>query len=128
MLQSTNYSKSYDSANYMRVHNVAELDALLTSVKQVSLLDMLDQNLIDLIYSLRTGQTVMIAQGTNLTTLAYKHYGTTTLWWVILLYNGLFHPMQLQAGMSINIPLKVDIDRYISSLVFENKIGQIVTI
>ena len=36
--------------------------------------------------------------------ISYLHYHTTELWWVILVYNNIFHAMEICEGMELQIP------------------------
>lgn len=44
------------------------------------------------------------ADGDVLTTVAYKAHGTTSTWWLILMYNGLCSLNEMQPGMELRIP------------------------
>jgi hypothetical protein len=45
-----------------------------------------------------------------LTTLSYRFYDTTSLWYLLLYVNGFMHPEEIPAGAILKIPYKDDID------------------
>lgn len=69
--------------------------------------------------SVRNFSPYIIRQRDRLDQLSYVNYGTTSLWWAIALYNpNIYHPLILNAGDTINIPSKADIDAFL--LAFKN--------
>lgn len=59
--------------------------------------------------------------------ISYRMYGTTSLWWIIIMYNGLTHPLEIQPGTVLFIPSISDINQILTILP-KNQIGQIVQI
>ena len=43
-------------------------------------------------------------EGEHITTISYRYYRTTTLWWAILAYNGFIHPLEIEEGFKLKIP------------------------
>jgi len=51
----------------------------------------------------------------NLPGIAYQAYGDTSLWWAIMVYNGLSDPLtDIQPGIVLLLPAKSTIQSYIS--------------
>jgi hypothetical protein len=64
----------------------------------------------------------IIRQRDRLDLISYRYYGNTSLWWVIAIFNtNIYHPLILNVGDTINIPLKVDVDAFFLA----NKAGQL---
>ena len=52
----------------------------------------------------------------NLPGIAYRYLGDTSLWWVLLEYNGLTDPIEdLKVGMSLKIPQRKALIAYLES-------------
>lgn len=75
--------------------------------------DPLSQKLLDLVENIPTYKVHMYSADETFTTLVYRAYGSTSLWWLVLLYNGLFSPLDLMPGMVINFPDKRAVDEAI---------------
>lgn len=52
--------------------------------------------------------------GKPITTISTQIYGTTSLWWVLLLINGYAHPEEIQRGAVLLVPNISDITKIIS--------------
>lgn len=65
--------------------------------------------------------------GKPLTTISYQLYGTTSLWWILLLINGYAHPDEIQRGAVLLVPNAVDIQKVIQVDAKSRK-GQIVEV
>ena len=104
-MPTTNYNPRYDFVNFLAEYDITSASARLFdpgAVEQAP--DFLDQNLVELMYSLRLGGLYTVRQYESLTTIVYNAYGNTTLWWVVLMFNGLETSMQLQPGMQLKLP------------------------
>jgi hypothetical protein len=47
--------------------------------------------------------------GMPITTISFRYTGTTSLWWVIVQYNGFLHPDEIPNGFKLKIPDLSDI-------------------
>ena len=60
--------------------------------------------------------TVTEADMSNLAGIAFRVYGDTSLWYMLLAYNGLQDPIQdVYPGLVLNVPSKVGVIDYISA-------------
>ena len=60
--------------------------------------------------------TLTAADESNLPGLAFKYLGDTSLWWVLLEYNGLYDPISdVIAGNTLKIPSRRDLISYLES-------------
>lgn len=62
-----------------------------------------------------------------LTTISYKYYNTTTLWWVIMMFNGFLHPHDIPSGTQLRIPSLAALQPAFTAPVSSIK-GRVVTI
>ena len=62
-----------------------------------------------------------------LTTLSYRFYDTTSLWYLILYVNGFMHPEEIPAGTLLKIPYKDDIE-FLLTETRPSKSGQTLTV
>lgn len=58
-----------------------------------------------------------------MTTIAYRAYETTSLWWVILYVNGFMHPEEIPSGYALIIPTRQSMDEMLADIQ-ETKNGQ----
>lgn len=103
MATSTLYNQAYDRAKYMNQ----------VTVKDQQVLDVLSQKVNDFVRYVNV-YTKYTYSGEPITTIAYRFYGTPTLWWVIIAYTGLYSPMDLVDGMTLKVPDKAQIDEFIN--------------
>lgn len=108
-MPSTNYSAKYDISNFLSVVNI---DGSFY-------LDALDQRLVELIQQVRPIDVFTYTANVQITTLAYNYYNSTTPWWIILLYNGISHPLDLEPGDVLLIPDIRQIDQFIGRSQFQ---------
>lgn len=64
--------------------------------------------------------------GQPITTLSYKTYGTTSLWYIILLVSGYAHPHEIPIGAKLLLPRIEDIDKILKQQPVSNR-GRVVT-
>lgn len=65
--------------------------------------DPLDPKLLNL---LKTDKfETVVWNSTPITTISYRFYGTVSLWYAILAYNGYYHPQEIPNGATVKIPL-----------------------
>lgn len=68
-------------------------------------------------FNIQQQQQVQLDDSTayNLPGLAYQLYGDTSLWYALMLYNGLSDPLtDIQPGIVLLVPAKSDILAYVS--------------
>jgi hypothetical protein len=61
-------------------------------------LDMLDPQIETFIRSLLSTTSIVDDLALPITTLTYRLYGNTSLWWLLLMFNGIIHPLERSAG------------------------------
>jgi hypothetical protein len=98
-LLSTNQATQYFMSAFMAQVNVGEdVDG-----GGPLYLDMLDPRIETLLDSLVAIVSIMDNLSSPITTLIYRLYGNTSLWWLILMFNGIIHPLERTAG-SLQMP------------------------
>lgn len=68
-------------------------------------------------FAVRTSQRIVLdsSMAFNLPGLAYKYLGTESLWWALLMYNGLSDPLNdVKAGTTLNIPDRISLIAYLN--------------
>lgn len=89
-------------------------------------LDFLDHKLTTLLNNI-TAWTPYTYDGIEkISAIAYKFYNTTTLWWVIMMYNGYIHPLEITPGVVIKIPDINTVNDYLREV--KKQTGKIITI
>jgi hypothetical protein len=63
-----------------------------------------------------------------LTTIAWDNYGTTTMMAVIMIYNGILHPLEMIPGSIIKLPNISELERKLLQRGIINNIGKTVVI
>lgn len=92
-------------------------------------IDFFSDKSIKMVQNLQRHSLHTFTAGQKLTKISYDYYGTTTLWWVILVYNGFFHPLEVPYGIVLLIPYIADIDEELLSTNDKlNFIGQLISI
>lgn len=128
-MTTTTYNPKYRRDAYLsRVDITSGYDILFKGGDRDVVLDELDQSIVEIMYAIKSYTPYMMKQGEVFTTIVYNFYGTTTPWWVVLMYNGLCTPMQIQPGMVLKFPNLRDVDSFLMKFVSEDKTGQLVTI
>ena len=120
-LLSTHMSAKHSINNFMPVIEVEYSDG-----KIELRLDMLDRKLTQML-DIMTVWTPVVYDGTeHITTICFRAYGNTTLWWVVMMYNGFTHPLEIEPGTVIKMPSLSQITDYL--LAVKRKIGKVVQI
>ena len=128
-MPTSNYNAKYDFSQFLAQYDVTRAaDRLFNPGVVQQELDFLDQRIVELMYALPTESLYVAKQYESLTTIVYRHYGTTTPWWIVLMYNGLETSMQLQPGMQLKLPSLASINAVIGALRKPSGVGQVVTI
>jgi nucleoid-associated protein YgaU len=100
MARTTNADPKYYRDNFEPVVRVRPRDWRL---------DALAFSYTELVNFISQTQQYMVVGDEQITTIAYRFYGTTSLWWVILLYNGINHPLDIEGGTLLLIPSKQEV-------------------
>ena len=88
--------------------------------------DFLSDRLNDLIESITSYEPYTVRGGDRLTNISFQFYNTTSLYYIILHFNGLLFWSDVQAGDIIQIPDRSQIDRFFGRNI--QQIGQRITI
>lgn len=55
-------------------------------------------------------------KGEKFTTLVYNAYGTTTIYRIVLMFNGFMHPYEIEIGETIKYPYPSELNNLITNL------------
>lgn len=91
---SSEYDKTYSRLNFMGTVPDGSGNVWV---------DPLDPNL----QSLLSGDIpydVYVYKNDAITTISQNYYNTTSLWWLIVMFNGFVHPHMIPSGYSLKIP------------------------
>ncbi len=100
----------------------------VVTIKGIDYLDMLDPRIIKFINSVKNFQITVYDSSVPLTTLAYQIYGTTTLYWTILVFNGYFHELEIPVGAVLKLPNLNDFKDIFIPQVAAQRRGQTITV
>ena len=92
----------------------------------VTYIDTLSDALVDLLNSITTATPYTVREGDKLTTICFQFYQNTSLYYLILYYNGLLFWDEVQPGDIIQIPSLSQINSFFGRN--RQQIGQRVTI
>ncbi len=118
---STHMNVKYSINNFMPVIEVEYADGNIELR-----LDMLDRRLTRMLSIITEWRPVLFDGTEHITTLCYRVYGNTTIWWVVMMYNGFVHPLEIEPGTVIKMPSLPQINEYL--LAVKRKIGKVVQI
>lgn len=76
------------------------------------MLDFFDPVFTDLMNNISNPYVFEVDGAISLPIVSYRFYGTTSLWWLIAMYNGLLYPTDVEAGNVLYIP-KIENVEYI---------------
>lgn len=108
---STNYNPKYSIVRLTPIHEYEYDNGFVENIP-----DMLNWKLAVLLKAIQNWAPYEYDGTKPITTIAYETYGTTTVWWIILMYNGFMHPLEMQPGIVIKIPARADVDKFLLSL------------
>lgn len=115
---STNYAEEFTRSNFM-----AEVPSELDGTNWI---DPLDPRLIA-IFKEQTPYEEYKYSSESITTLSYQFYSTTSLWWLILMFNGFLHPHDIPPGYALKIPSSAFILKRMKTPVKDSIKGKIVS-
>lgn len=108
---STNYAAKY---NIVRFIPIIEIEYDNGYVEHIP--DTLNWNITKLLNNITEFEPVIFDGSIPLTTIVYRYYGTTTLTWLVEMYNGIVQPLEIVSGSTINMPSITEIDNMILKL------------
>jgi hypothetical protein len=77
--------------------------------------DIFDRRLVQLIRNISSSSNILYNDSMKLCNLSFSFYGTTSLDWVILVYNGFIHPYEIPSAITLLVPSYFDVVRSISN-------------
>jgi hypothetical protein len=113
MFVSTNFNGSFEQSQYYSIFGGGD----------GNFLDLLDSRIIKRFRSIRSWTPYSYEMGMNLPLLSYKYYNTTTLYWVIAVYNGIIDPFGIRHGTLIKIPDYTEITQALADIKSKKKQG-----
>jgi hypothetical protein len=102
-MTTSNANPAFYRQNYMDAKTY-EIVSENGDVFTVSELDPLSESLQRFLEELTLFEIVDY-DGRQFTTIIYEKYGTTSLWWLVLLVNGLLSRTELRVGMALKFPI-----------------------
>lgn len=118
---STNYNAKYAVLRFIPAVEIEYPNGFIEVAA-----DALDWRLTSLLNSITDFQPVRYDGSEPFTTMVYRYYGFTTLWWLVLCYNGFMHPLEIRPGTLVRMPSITQIDSYLKEV--KVKTGKVVTI
>lgn len=107
MAVSTNSNIQYYRRNFMET----------VTINGVTYLNVLSSTLELLINSITQYTSIPYDGHSHITTISYQNYGTTTLWWLILKYNGYQNWWLIPNGAMLKIPSLPQIQNFLNQRV-----------
>lgn len=108
---STNQNQNYFMQSFMGTVNVAFDDGAGTEW-----LDILDPNVESFMEAITTATPALDNVAIPITTVVFRHYQTTSLWWFYLMFNGVMHPLKRVGGQRMYFPNATQISQYANEL------------
>lgn len=106
---STEFREIYSLSKLLPVVRVNPYDFTGDS----DMLDVLNYRMVSLIRSVKSWRPYEYNGTEHITSISYKVYRTTTLYWLIEIYNGIMHSLEIPAGMILKIPDLASVDEYL---------------
>lgn len=116
MVGSTFYNSQFSRGNLIS----------FTTVEGEVVINLFDPLLNKAMSQIKNYQVYSYSEIDKIVNISYQAYGTTSLWWAILLFSGLIHPYEIPSGYVLKIPDLSDLISAVTPIV--NKIGQVVTL
>jgi len=118
---STNYDARYDINNFMDTVEVEYENGFVEVYP-----DFLNHKLSSLLDKIQDWTPYVYNGAEHLTTICYKMYGNTTVIWLIMMYNGIMHPLEVAPGTMLMMPDRQQVDTYLKDV--KSNIGKVVEI
>lgn len=99
----TNVNKNFNIENFMKTEYI----------DGVPVLDWLDSRLHDMVADIKVSNPYVYNGAEHLPNICYKTYGTTSLWRLVLQYNGFINPIDIIPGSIIMLPTNSEINRVV---------------
>lgn len=113
----TFYNPKYERAKVMRTVEFND---------NVFYLDIFDPKLVELMRNIKRYKPYQYDITIPLTTVSYKSYMTTTLDWVILMYNGFCHEFEIEDGTVLKVPALSSIGSVFAEATNPSNVGTVV--
>lgn len=110
ILSSTNYDKRYATNNLMRTYELEFEDGTIDQF-----IDYSDWNFTSIVKKIRGSKAIRYNGFEKFTTLVYREYGNTTIYRLILMFNGYMHPYEIESGALIKLPDPIELGRLLQS-------------
>lgn len=104
ILTSTNYDKRYATNNLMRTY---ELEFANGTIDQF--IDYSDWDFTSIIKRIRNSRSIRYNGYEKFTTIVHRVYGNTTIYRLIMIFNGFMHPYEIESGAVIKLPDPVEL-------------------
>ena len=92
-------------------------------------IDLLNPKIVKLFDYITNYNTHVYQAHEKIVTLSYNYYGTTSLWWLIILASGQIHPYEIQPGTTLLLPFLNQVSDGINALnAANNTVSKVVMI
>lgn len=132
---STNGNSTYYRSKFMagvehRLKNKLDLSADTDSRFNLDWVDPLDPDLIERLRFKDEDYDSFVYDGfTPMTSISYRAYGTTTLWFVIVYVNGYLNPLEIPNGVMLKLPKAEVLEKQLRrKTATEQLIGKVITV
>lgn len=120
---STNYAPAYAQTNFLPMVQLEYEDGTLEIYA-----DPLDHTYLGL-YDHITQWAPYEWDGTkHLTTVVHEMYRNTTMIWIVLHYNGIIHPLEIEPGYILKMPMPAQVLDYFRSVKVTPKLKKVIKI
>jgi hypothetical protein len=118
---SSNFSSQYDITRFLPYVEIQYSNGYVETIP-----DLLSWDFNKIINYCTTFSEVVFYGNVPLTTVVNRVYGTTSLLWLVVMYNGIIHPMEIPPGTIIRMPDIAQINAYLNNVQSNN--GKVVVI
>lgn len=108
---STCYDKRWATNNILRTYQLEYDDGTLEER-----IDYADWRLSSMLKRITRFRSIKYNGATKFTTLMNNEYGTTTIYRLVLMFNGFMHPYEIEDGATIKLPYSADLEELINNL------------
>ena len=115
----TFWNPKYERAKVMKTVKIDGVDYYL---------NIFDTRIMDLMRNITQFRQHPYDSSIPLTTVSHRYYGTTTLDWVIIMYNGYIHEFEIPDGTIMRIPSLSNVGRVFADVRQPSQVGQVTTI
>lgn len=112
---------------YARSKFITEIE-IINNFQSEKTVDLLNPKLGKLINSLTIFSTRQYQTNEKIVNISYSVYGTTSLWWIIIIATGLIHPYEIPVGTLLYLPNLTELVEAINKLSDTSNKSRVVTI